>query len=181
MFALHCRPSHLQTAMLIAGYEAGYVASEVRGDFAPSADPGANAPPEGAPQPLGPPTGHWRGAATNPTEVMIEVDVHQNDGTWERYPVEHFLFDRASGGSPSPLVWAFTGSFFFSNDMPGSEQFAADMEKSLIALFYDPAALLNLTSEAPNPYRDEHAGFEIHGFRLPPKGARVRLILRPAT
>ncbi len=181
VFALQCRPSHLQAAMLIAGYEAGNVPPELRGDFAPGVDPTAIAPPQGAPKPARPPPGHWTSAPVRPTEVAIDVDVRQDDGTWKRYPVEHFLLDREGGGSPSPLKWAYTGSFFYPGEMPGTERFAADMEMSLMALFYDPAALLNLTRKAANPYRGEHTGFEAHGLHLPPKGTRVRLILKPAT
>lgn len=181
LFALQCRPSHLQATMLIAGYDAGSLAPDVRGDFAPGVDTTAVTAPQGAPETLRPPPGHWTRAPVRPTEVTIDVDVRQVDGTWKRYPVEHFLLDRARGGSPPPLKWAYTGSFFYSGEVPGPERFAADMELSLMALFYDPAALLNLTRKADNPYRDEHAGFEAHELHLPPKGTRVRLILKPAT
>ncbi|MGB2985917.1 MAG: YdjY domain-containing protein [Phycisphaerae bacterium] len=188
VFALNCRPSHLQAAMLIAGYQAGEVAPELRGDFSPQADPATNIPPEGAPQVTNPSNEYFAKAATEPTRVTIDVDVRQPDGTWRRYPIEHFLIDRSTGlpvrctqtgRSPSRLTWAFTGSFFYRDEQTRLEFFVADAEKSLIALWYDPTALLNLTQDIGNPYRDGSAGFELRAANLPSKGTSVHLIFQP--
>jgi len=179
VFGLRCRPSHLQAAMLIAGYQAGEVAPKLRGDFAPQADPAANIPPEGAPRLRSPSGEYYASAGTNPTRVRIDVEVKQPDGAWRRYPVEHFLTNRGTGRPPSRLTWAFTGSFFHRDEHTGLEFFAADAEKSLIALWYDPTALLNLTEDMGNPYRGDVTGLEVDAASLPDKGTPVRLILRP--
>ncbi|MGB2987323.1 MAG: YdjY domain-containing protein, partial [Phycisphaerae bacterium] len=177
VFALDCRPSHLQAAMLIAGYEAGEVAPELRGDLSPQADPAANPPPEGAPQVTRPSEEYFAKAAAEPTRVTIDVDVRQSDATWQRRPIEHFLIDRSTGRLPPRLTWAFTGSFFYRDEQTRLEFFVADTEKSLIALWYDPTALLNLTQDVGNPYRGDGAGFELSAANLPGKGTPIRLIL----
>jgi len=179
VFALDCRPSHLQAGMLIAGYQAGEVLPGLRGDFSPQADPAANIPPKGAPRVQSPSTEYFAKASIEPTRVTIDIDVQQPDGTWKRYPVERVLMDRSTGKPPSRLVWAFTGSFFHRDQQTGTEFFVADAEKSLIALWYDPTALLNLAQDVGNPYRGDAAGFSVNPAILPPKGTPLRLILRP--
>ena len=111
--------------------------------------------------------------------MTIDVDVQGPDGSWKRHPVEHFLIDRDTGRSPSRLTWAFTGSFFHRDEQTGIEFFAADAEKSLIALWYDPTALLNLAQDVGNPYRGDTTGFAVNPAALPAKGTPVHLILRP--
>lgn len=179
VFALNCRPSHLQAAMLIAGYQAGEVAAELRGDFAPQADPAGNTAPEGAPRVGSPSTDHLARAAAEPTHLTIDVEVQRKDGTWRRDPIEHFLIDRGTDRLPPRLTWAFSGSFFHRDDQTGIEFFAADAEKSLIALWYDPTALLNLAQDVGNPYRGDVTGFAVNTANLPGKGTPIRLILQP--
>lgn len=180
VFALHCRPSHLQAAMLIAGYQAGEIAPELQGDFSPQADPAANIPPEGAPQVTHPSSDYFAKAKTEPTRVTIDVEVGQADGSWQRRPIESFLIDRTTSRPPPRLTWGFSGSFFHRDEQTGMEFFVADAEKSVIALWYDPTALLNLTQDVGNPYRDAAAGLEINPETLPRKDTPVRLILQDA-
>lgn len=177
LFRLHCRPSQLNAAMLIAGYVAGVVPPELRGDFVPEAVTTAPARPEGAPSVMAPPKDYWQRAASRPTQVRIDVDVRQPDGTWRRRPIEGFLIDRGNRRPPAPLAWAFTGSFFAKDSATGREVFVADVERSVIALWYDPTALLNLLRDVGNPYRGESAGIEVNRADLPPVGTPVRLIL----
>ena len=180
-FALHCRPSHLHTAMLIARYQPGEVAPEARGDFGSDIDPAANEPREGMPRVTTPPEEYFANAGPAPTRVLIDVDVQQPDGRWRRQPIEYFLIDRNTGKSPPRLTWGFTGSFFHRDEQTGAEFFVADFEKSLIALWYDPTALLNLVEEVGNPYRDAAVGLEINPANLSRKGTPVRIILRPVS
>lgn len=179
IFALKCRPSQLHAALLIAGYEVGEVAPESRGGFAPKQDPAADAPPEGAPNVTPPPDEYWKATPTEPTRISLDVDVQQEDGSYQRFPVEHFLWDRELGQSPSRLTWAFTGSFFHRDPTSGWEVFVADVERSLVALWYDPTALLNSMEDVGNPYRGDTMGLEIHGDNVPAKGTAIRLVLRP--
>lgn len=184
IFGLNCRPSHLQAAMLIAGYEVGEVDSNVRGDFAdgrdPTTDPAANLPPPGAPQVTSPSKSYWTSRMGEPTQVTIDVEVRQADGTWKQRPIESFLVDRRTGKAPGRMVWAFTGSFFATDETSRREFFVADAEKSLIALWYDPTCLLNLTQDVGNPYRGDASGLQVNKTELPPRGTPIRLVVRKA-
>jgi len=181
IFSLRCQPSHVNVALLLAGYQAGDLAPELRGDYAPDTDPAASQPPEGAPQGTDPPEQYWTKPMAEPTRVIVEVDVRQRDGTWERKPIEEFLLDRRTEKSPDRLLWAFTGSFFYRDESTGLEVFVADVERSLIALWYDPSALLNLGQNLGNPYRGDATGLEVNPAALPDRGTPVRIILRPVS
>jgi len=184
VLSLGCRPSHLQVAMLIAGYQAGEVNPQARGDFAggrdPTTDPAANPLPAGAPQVTGPPGDYWASRAGEPTRVTVDVEIRQADGTWKPQPLEGLLVDRRTGRSPPRLTWAFTGSFFTLDETTRREYFVAEAEKSIIALWYDPTALLNLVDDIGNPYRGDSQGLQVNRATLPPKGTPVRLVLRKA-
>lgn len=184
MFSLACRPSHLQSAMLIAGYEVGEVDSGVRGDFAggrdPTQDPAANPRPAGTPPVTVPGKDYWASRKATPSQMTVDVEVRQPDGTWNQRPIESLLIDRQTGKAPGRMVWAFTGSFFAKDETTKREYFTADAEKSLIALWYDPTCLLNLTQDVGNPYRGDASGLEVSKTVLPPKGTPVRLVLRKA-
>lgn len=178
LVSLNCRPSHLQAALLIAGYQPGEVDPPVRGDFAPDGDPAAHPTPEGALQVTAPPSRYWSDSSREPTRVTLEVELQRADGAWERRPIESMLLDRSTRRPPSRLMWAFTGSFFHRDPSSGFEVFVADAEKSLIALWYDPTALLNLSQDVGNPYRGEDTGLEANPETLPARGTPIRLILR---
>lgn len=181
IFSLQCRPSHLQVALLMAGYNVGEVAEAVRGDFATNADASSQSPPEGAPASADPPKSYWSRSTSQPTFVTFDVDLRRRDGTWQRRAIEDFLLNRRTGHVPDRLYWTFTGSFFNRDGETGLEAFAADNEKSLIALWYDPSALFNLSQDVGNPYRGDAAGLEVNESALPEKDTRIRLIIRPAT
>ena len=180
VFALDCRPSQLKTALLIAGYREGGLDPTMRGDFAPQADPAAYERPAGAPDRTPYPAGYEEDRLAEPTRARIAVEVRQADGCWERRPLESFLLDRRTARPPEQLTWAFTGSFFRREGERGPEYFIGDVEKSVIALWYDPTALLNLTQDVGNPYRGETVGIELNQQALPAKGTPVRLVLSPA-
>lgn len=184
LFSLACRPSHLQAAMLIAGCQVGEVDPDARGDFAgapnPTTDPAADLPPPGAPQVASPSKDYWTSRKGEPTRVVLDVEIRQGDGAWKRQSIESFLVDRRAGKNPGRMIWAFTGSFFATDETSRREFFAADAEKSLIALWYDPTCLLNLTQDVGNPYRGDASGLEVNKAELPPKGTPVRLIVRKA-
>lgn len=174
-FRLHCRPAHVQQALLMAGWQPGEVAAEARGDYAEDANPVAR--PPGAPATAQPPADYWQRGG-GPTRVEIDAEIAQADGTWPRQPLEHFLLDRATGGPPARLRFVFTGSFFAQR---GEEsRFAADVTLCVIALWYDPTALFNVAAQVGNPYRGA-AGLELNPDTVPPRDTRVRLILRAVT
>lgn len=175
---LDCRPSHLQIVALLAGYQVGELPAAMRGDFSPQADDDTERP-EGAPTVTSPPEGYWKRETCEPTRVAAQVEVRQPDGTWRRRPIEDFLLDRRTGRPPPPLNWAFSGSFFYKAPETEAEVYVADLEKSVIALWYDPTALFNLTQDVGNPYRGESIGLEVNPEALPERGTPVRLLLRP--
>ena len=202
LFVLDCRPSHLQMAMFLARYQEGELPPEVRGDFSavggsaadlngpaatrPAASSGsdattaaAGARPADAPPVTSPPREYWHRPAQTPTCVTIDVDVQQADGSWQRRRIESFLADRRTGQAPARLAWAFTGSFFLRESQSEQEVFAADLEESLIALWYDPTALLNLTQDVGNPYRGDASGLAVNPAMSVKRGTPVRLVLRP--
>ena len=180
VFRLHCRPAHLQQALLMAGYEVTQVLPTARGDFdaAPATAPRSR--PSGAPQPVGPPSKYWQKKATPPAHIEISIEVKESQGAWVRRPIETYLIDRRTGAPPQRLRWVLTGSYFqrLSPDEPGV--FAADETRSIIALWYDPSCLLNLAQDVGNPYRGEALGLELNSSVLPPVDTPVRLILRPS-
>jgi hypothetical protein len=112
------------------------------------------------------------GCDTN-SPVAIEVE-------WrgKRRPVEECLIDRRTKKSPGPLPWVFTGSYFNQDPISGKEVFRADDEQAFIALWWQPAMLINLTKDFGNPYRGSDQGFEANAKLLPPKDTPVKLILR---
>jgi hypothetical protein len=152
LLVLPCRPSHLHTALLLAGCRPGDVGPHARGD----------APPATAPAEPG-------------TLVRLEVSI---GSPAEAAPIERFLIDRRTGQSPDPLRWVFTGSFFHRDQPDSPEYFIADVERSLIALWYDATALLNITRDVGNPYRGP-VGLEVNTPMLPPPETPVRLRIIP--
>ncbi len=176
LITLKCRPSDLRAGLLLTGFIPGNVAPSSRGDFAPGAEPMAKTLPEGVPQVTQPPPEYWETESGRPTVLQIDVLVRQADSSWNRSSVERFLLSRETWESPPRLNWAFTGSFFDRDETTGHEFFAADVEKSLIALWYDPTALLNLSDNLGNPYRGKSSGLEVHGLHVPPVGTEVRLV-----
>lgn len=177
LFELDCQPQHLHAALLLAGYVAGNLAPELQGDFAPQA---AASRPEGAPAIPTPPDRTLSQSGPTPSNLTVEVELKQADGSWRRQPLEKLLVNRSTRQPPERLRWAFTGSFFRRDEDTGEEYFIADVEKSLIALWFDPTALVNLAADVGNPYRSEDGGLEVARTDRPAKGTPVRLVLRPA-
>jgi hypothetical protein len=178
LFVLDCKPSQLQVAMLIAGWQQGALPPQVRGDFSPGTRPSASRP-AGAPRTPRPPLPQSDTPSGEPTCVAVDVDVRQEDGSWQRRSIESLLVDRRTDNAPSRLAWAFTGSFFVRDRGTGREFFAADGERSIIAMWYDPTALLNITQDVGNPYRGNASGLQIDPAGPLKQGTRVRLVLRP--
>lgn len=177
LFVLECRPSHLQVAMMMAGHQQGELPRPLHGDFAPGSRPAAR--PAGAPTVTSPPSQPTTQPAAEPTTVTIDVDVRQDDGSWQRRGIESLLLDRRTGQAPARLTWAFTGSFFHRDRRTRMEFYVADAERSVVALWYDPTALFNVTQDVGNPYRGV-TGLAINPAGVPKRGTPVRLVLHPA-
>ena len=179
LFVLDARPSHLQTLLLLAGMQTGEVSPAMRGDFAPQVNPSGIPQVEGAPAKTPPSGKYLKAAGDEPTLVCLVVVLQDDSGQWVDHPVEQFLIDRHTGQPPDKLIWAFTGSFFQYEPQVDTEVYLADIEKSVVALWYDSTALLNLAQDVGNPYRGVNLGLEVNRETLPPKGTPIRLRFVP--
>ena len=114
---------------------------------------------------------------TNVAPLRLDVE-WETRGKTNRLPVEALLLDRRTGQAPVGLPFVFTGSFFGS-DLSGSNQiFEADLEQAHIALWWQPAALINVRAATGNPYRSDDQGFEVNSRLVPPVGTPVQLLIR---
>ena len=115
--------------------------------------------------------------STNGAALRLEIE-WETGGKTNRRPVEALVLDRRTGQSPAGLPFVFSGSFF-GPDLSGSNQiFQADLEQAHIALWWQPAALINLRGAAGNPYRSDDEGFEVNSQFVPPVGTPVKLFFR---
>ena len=114
---------------------------------------------------------------TNGAPLRIEIE-WESGGKTNQLPVEALLLDRRTGQAPARLPWIFSGSYF-SLDLSGSNQvFTADLEQAHVALWWQPAALINVRATAGNPYRGDDEGYAVNSQRVPPVGTPITLSLR---
>jgi len=157
VLSLKCKPSELHAALLLVGCEIGDVPEETKGDYI---GPEASQPKE------------------NPrSHIDIFVEWEEQDRP-VRVRAEKLLATRAADGAPPPDThWVFTGSLF-SEDESGKEMYLADLEKSVISVWYDPTAVINLPIPSADPYRGETYGFSVNKEILP-ESPRVKLVIQP--
>ncbi len=157
VLSLKCKPSELHAALLLVGCEIGDVPEETKGDYI---GPAASQPEEN-------PRSH--------IDIFVEW---QEEGRPVRVRAEKLLATRAAdGGSPQDTHWVFTGSLF-GKDESGKEMYLADLEKSVIAVWYDPTAVINLPVPSADPYRSETYGFSVNKEILP-ASSRAKLVIQP--
>jgi hypothetical protein len=111
------------------------------------------------------------------TQLSLDV-AWETEGRRRQTPVEDLLLERRTKQPPRPLSWIFTGSQFVT--LPGGKEeiFLADAEEAFIGLYPHDGLLIQLGGGFGNPYRSPEAGFGPNAARLPPKGTRMKLILR---
>ena len=115
---------------------------------------------------------------TNGAPLRLDVE-WTVAGKPHRVPVETLLLDRTTGKSPAVLPFIFSGSSF-GFDLTGSNQiFYADVEQAHVALWWQPAVLINVRDDRGNPYRGDDQGFEVNSRLVPKAGTPVKLIFRP--
>lgn len=88
------------------------------------------------------------------------------------------IINRETGKPLENSPWVFTGSRFFK-DKEGNEIFAADTDRSIIAVWYDHICILNLAKRTKNPYEGEDTGLEINTTVAPGKNTPVILTVIP--
>ena len=114
---------------------------------------------------------------TNGAPLRIEI-AWESGGKTNQLPAESLLLDRRTGQPSVQLPWIFSGSYF-SPDLSGSNQvFAADLEQAHVALWWQPATLINVREAAGNPYRGDGQGFEVNSRRVPPLGTPIQVLFR---
>ena len=84
-------------------------------------------------------------------QSLLEIQIYQNG---KKVPLSRLVKNRE--GSTKPLLWVYTGGYF-----AGENQYAGDAELSLIGIWPDPSAVINLFSTLGNPYQGDF-GFEIN-------------------
>lgn len=84
---------------------------------------------------------------------------------------ESWLYNRKTKASPPPRTWMFTGSFFYGG------KYAADADRSVVALVPDGTAIIGNVSDDGNPYRGDGLGFEVYKEVVPPVGTPVAFII----
>ncbi len=155
VLVLKCEPSRLHLALLALGYEPGNIPEEAKGDYIRQSF-GAN--------------------DENPKNHLdLFVEWTEGDQT-VRVRAEELLYSIAEGKPADQTHWVFTGSYF-AKDSEGREFYVADWERSIVAVWYDPTALINLPVVTGNPYRGP-SGFAVN-TRLLPEDSKVKLIILP--
>lgn len=99
--------------------------------------------------------------------VEIRVRWQDKNGDAQEFSADHFIAKQPDGKPIAPQNWVFTGSRVLK------EGFEADMEKSLVALWHDPAAILD------NPAEEGAENiFVVNAARTPKRGTRIEFILK---
>ena len=152
---IRCEPRDLHMGLLAIGCEPGDVPKEAKGDFIGEAVAQSNEKPES----------------------RLELDLEWiEQGKPIRIRAEELLFSIDKKQTLKQSHWTFTGSYF-SQDDEGREYYEADVGRSVIAVWYDPSAVINLPLASGNPYRGP-SGFSVNTAMLP-KGSKAKLVIRP--
>ncbi len=149
---LDCEPSMLHAALLALGYEPGDVPEETKGDF----------------------TG---GTSRRNPKSYLDIFVEWTEGEKTvRIRAEELLLSIADEKPADAAYWVFTGSHF-TKDREGREWYTADIRRSIIAVWYDPSAVINFPVVTGNPYRGS-SGFAVNS-KIMPEGSKAKLIILP--
>jgi len=152
---LNCTPSKLHAALLAVGFETGDVPQETKGDYLDES---------------------FGTGVDNPKSYLdVFVEWTEEDNT-VRVRAEQLLFDIAEDKPAAASHWVFTGSFFVTDD-EGKQWYGADVTKSVIAVWYDPSAVINLPVLTGNPYRGP-SGFRVNS-QIFPETNDVKVIILP--
>jgi hypothetical protein len=111
--------------------------------------------------------GDTRRPEGDPVDILIRW--RDAKGAMQEVRAEEWIARQPSGAPMPRLSWAFTGSRILK------EGFEADLEKSLVAVWHDPAALLD------NPLEEGSQNvYSVNAKRVPKRGSRIEFILKPA-
>lgn len=110
-----------------------------------------------------------QGEARIPEGSPVRIRVRlQNDQQKKTIAVEEWIINRSSGKVMSPMDWIFTGSII------NNGQFMAQVEKSLVAIFHDPVAVIDNSLEEGS--HDEF--WFVNKGMVPAVGTEVTLVIQ---
>lgn len=119
---------------------------------------------EGTTNPLGH-QGEPRPPEGDPVTLWVE---YQKGGTTEKLRIEEWVLNKEKDQPVSPMEWVFTGSVIWDG------VFMAQAEKSIVAVFHDPVAMID--NPLPEGASDEM--WYANEKTVPPVGTEVSIIIR---
>ena len=110
-----------------------------------------------------------QGDKTTPQGAPVEIFVRwrDKDGKPQEARAEEWVVSMPGSKPMPPQDWVFTGSRILK------EGFEADLEKSLVAVWHDPAAIL----DNPSPSGATNA-YAVNAKRAPKRGTRIEFVLK---
>lgn len=119
---------------------------------------------EGTPDPL-----REQGDPGTPQGDPVTICVQwKQDGRMKQAPIESWVVNRNEKGPLGPVNWVFTGSIISEG------VFMAQVEKSIVAVFHDPAAMID--NPLPDGASDEV--WFVNEKVVPPVGTEVLVIIQ---
>jgi len=110
-----------------------------------------------------------QGDAGIPQGDPVTITLRWNDaGTVKKVPIESWIIDKNKTAPLGPVSWVFTGSFV------NEGVFMAQVEKSIMAVYHDPAAMID--NPLPDGASDEF--WFVNEGHVPPAGTPVTVIIR---
>ena len=106
-------------------------------------------------------------AAPQGAPIEIRIRWRDKSGTWSEARAEEMVVAMPGRKPMAAQPWVFTGSRILK------EGFQADLEGSLVAVWHDPAALMDHTS--PNGGNNAYV---VNGKRTPKRGTPVEFVIR---
>ena len=110
-----------------------------------------------------------QGDPATPQGDPVEIRIRWKDsaGQIQERPIEEMILEATSGKPMPKHPWVFTGSRILK------EGFEADLSKSLIAVYHDPAAIL----DNPHPGAVSNS-YLVNSKKTPMQGTRIELVIR---
>jgi hypothetical protein len=156
LVVVHCQPSHVHAALLMAGFEAGSPGRWTYDDQQLE---------------LVPPTG-------TPMDVLVRQD---RDGVPFEHPVAEWVRDSHGEHDFPASGWVFAGSMF-DRDGAGAEHYVADLTGSVIGLVTFGDEVIGFAQVLADEAAVQAPEWEVDPDAIPPVGTPVTLVLkkRPA-
>ena len=111
----------------------------------------------------------YQGDARTPQGDSLEIRVQWDEkGAMKKHRAEDFVFNLAEKRAMTPTPWIFTGSKIENG------VFVANVERSLVATYHDPYALIN----HPLPTGADDTVYKVNETLVPKKGTPVTVVVK---